>query len=387
MKTILMQAIIVMVFVCGGVGLSAANTDSLPVDVQADLHLAKAKKYIEQKKYKRADREFQEILALDIQVPSVFFYHYGVNKLKLKDYKNAEALLKEFILNCDRKSSEYTKAIELLADISVVTSVSLPSNYTDSETGMEFVLVKGGCFQMGSPSREDGLEYIGEDPVHEVCVDDFYLGKYEVTNEQYRKYRPVHNSGSFVDDGLNGRNQPVVNVSWQDADGYARWLSKKSGKKYSLPTEAQWEYAARGGTDTARFWGNSPDDACSYANVADRTLYRKWGDLFEIHDCADGYVVTAPVGSFKPNGYGLYDMLGNVWEWCQDWYGEEYYSSSPRQNPTGPALGKYRVNRGGGWNNDPRLVRAAYRDWDSPGGAYNGLGFRLAFPVQQHAIR
>lgn len=251
--------------------------------------------------------------------------------------------------------------------------------YTDPVTGMEFVWVEGGCFQMGSPSSESERE-TDEGPVHEVCVDGFYMGRYEVTNHEYRMYKSGHNSKDYKGNTLNNDKQPAVYVSWDDALEFADWLTSKSGKKFRLPTEAEWEYAARGGTSTARYWGNDPDDACGSANVADQSAKRKWSNL-TIHNCDDGYAVTSPVGSFKPNGFGLYDMLGNVWEWVNDWCGD-YYSQSPRDNPQGPSFGSDRVLRGGSWDDEPGDVRAAIRNWVSPGYRDDILGFRLAVPAR-----
>jgi formylglycine-generating enzyme required for sulfatase activity len=244
--------------------------------------------------------------------------------------------------------------------------------YTDPTTGMEMVYVKGGCYQMGD-SFGDGQG--DEKPVHEVCVDDFYMGKYEVTNAQYRKFKSGHDSKSYEGYSLNGDNQPVVEVSWNDAKEYADWLSSKTGQIYRLPTEAEWEYAARGGINSRNYWGSSKEEACRYANVADRTAKRKWSG-WTIHECEDGYEVTSPVGSFQPNSFGLYDMMGNAWEWTNDWYGKDYYSGSPRNNPTGPSSGAYRVLRGGSWNSIPVSVRASDRYGNTPD-YRGGIGFRL----------
>jgi formylglycine-generating enzyme required for sulfatase activity len=237
------------------------------------------------------------------------------------------------------------------------------------------VFVKGGCYQMGSSTNEKDR---GPDETqHNVCVDDFWMSKYEVTNRQYRRYRSGHDSGAYKGKTLNDADQPVVQVSWEEASAYATWLSGKSNKKLSLPTEAQWEYAARGGTTAARYWGDSPDSACGYANVHDQTSKRVNKFDWEMHNCDDGYAGTAPVGSFRPNAYGLYDMLGNVWEWCSDWYAKDYYASSPRNNPQGASSGSGRVIRGGSWGSLPRGVRSALRYGDEPGYRHSILGFRL----------
>lgn len=245
--------------------------------------------------------------------------------------------------------------------------------YRDQTTGMEFVFIKGGCFAMGD-SIGDGDP--NERPVHQVCVGDFSIGKNEVTNAQYRQFAPGHNSGTVDGAELNGDSQPVVNVSWEDAVAFAKWLSDKSGQSYRLPTEAEWEYAARGGTTQSRYWGNGLDQSCRYANVADLTA-RKQRPKWTTFACDDHHAVSAPVGSFMANGYGLHDMLGNVWEWCEDVYNSEAYAKLPKDNPVYQGAGEYRVMRGGGWSNGPLGIRSSHRVGLSPDFGHHALGFRL----------
>ncbi len=249
--------------------------------------------------------------------------------------------------------------------------------WTEPVTGMEFVYVPGGCYEMGSPSGEKDRDS-DEGLVHEVCVDGFWMGKTEVTNGQFRKFKGGHDSGDYQGNSLNGDDQPVVEVSWEEAKAFAQWLTRQGGGggSFRLPTEAEWENACRAGTRTARFWGDDPDEACRYANVADRTAKRRWSD-WTIHDCDDGYAVTAPVGSFRPNAFGIYDLLGNVWEWCEDWYDKDAYSKHARNNPIVDASGSNRVGRGGSWDLGPRFVRCANRYLISPGDGNFNLGFRL----------
>lgn len=253
----------------------------------------------------------------------------------------------------------------------IVMSAESPT--LDPVTGMEFVLIKGGCYDMGD-SVGDGDS--NELPVHEVCLSNFYIGKFEVTNAQYRKFRPNHNSGSYETFSLNDDRQPVVNVSWHDAVAYAKWLSEKTGKTFRLPTEAEWEYAARAGTRSSRYWGKDLEDSCKYANGADM-MAKKYLARWTAFPCDDGYSVAAPAGSFRPNGYGLYDMLGNVWEWCQDVYDSKAYTKLPRNNPVYEGPGDYRVERGGGWSNGPLGLRSSHRVRLSPSFAHHSLGFRL----------
>jgi formylglycine-generating enzyme len=238
------------------------------------------------------------------------------------------------------------------------------SVFTDQATGMEFVWVPGGCYRMGDIFGGGGSD---EKPVHEVCVDGIYMGKYEVTQGQWQKIMG-NNPSSFKE----GDNYPVEKVSWNDSRKFITMLNQKGSKNYRLPTEAEWEYAARSGGRKVKY-GTS-------TGMLDRNTANYGTEKCCDGDSSDGYEKTAPVGSYAPNKFGLYDMSGNVWEWCSDRYGEDYYSSSPRSNPQGPSSGSYRVFRGGSWYDNARYVRWAFRVRNSPDYAYNYLGFRLAFP-------
>lgn len=246
---------------------------------------------------------------------------------------------------------------------------------------MEMQFITGGTFTMGSPENEKD-RFDNEGPQHQVSINPFYMGTTEVTNAQFRAFRSDHDSKDYEGHSLNGDYQPVVNISWEDAKAFCEWLSNETGDEYRLPTEAEWEYACRAGTETRRWWGDDLNDnqACSFANVRDLSVKEKfekfgWSEVF---NCNDGYAVTSPVGSFKPNKYGLYDMLGNVWEWCEDGYDEDYYSTSPDTNPTNIQSNQFRVLRGGGWLSDRRLVRSANRGGGPPGNRGYLIGFRVA---------
>ena len=251
--------------------------------------------------------------------------------------------------------------------------------WTDPVTGMEFVWVPGGSFQMGCVSGSGECDS-DETPVHTVELDGFWMGKYEVTNAQYRKWKRDHDSREYKGHSLNGDSQPAVYVSWEDAKAFAEWLKKQNGDRYSfrLPSEAQWEYATRAGTSTSRFWGNDPNDACQYANVTDDSLEKTF-DWSRGHDCNDGYAVTSLVGKFRANSFGLYDTLGNAWEWCADWHDSDAYSGSIHQqrNPFVNSGGPYRVIRGGSWGHGPAQLRSAYRYYSTPDNRYYSIGFRL----------
>ena len=267
--------------------------------------------------------------------------------------------------------------------------------WTEPVTGMEFVWIPGGCFQMGQSEREkqELLKEMGEKdytfwypdhgvfPQHRVCVDGFWMGKYEVTNAQYREWDVSHDSKDADGVSLNGENQPVVFASWKDATAFTEWLTKRHSMTYTfrLPTEAEWEYAARAGTTSSYFWGDDLNDICQYANIGDQATKQRWPkQKVKYYKCHDGYAATAPVGSFSPNPFGLYDMLGNVFELCQDWYDPEYYARSPLNNPQGPSSGENRGIRGGSWIYYPELCRPSYRDTRKPDIKGFGIeGFRL----------
>ena len=246
--------------------------------------------------------------------------------------------------------------------------------WTDPVTGMGFVWIPKGCFQMGSPETEQGR--FDDEHQHRVCLEGFWLGKYEVTNAQYRRFRADHGSGEVNGQSLNGDEQPVVGVDWHAATAFAEWLSQQSGERLRLPTEAEWEYAARAGTETARYWGESPDEGCDYANVSDKPWKSLFSWDFTPHDCEDGYAANAPVGRFGPNSFGLYDMLGNVWEWTCSVYEKAYRGL---EKDCGSIGGKgLRVPRGGSRDSHPPSVRSANRGGNTPDYREYKVGFRLA---------
>jgi len=246
-------------------------------------------------------------------------------------------------------------------------------------TGLVFVWVPGGCFLMGSPkSEKDRSE--DEGPVHEVCLDGFWMGQTVVTNAQFRQFQKDHDSRDAAGHSLNGDGQPAVFVSWVDANNFSQWLTGQNGGQYNfrLPTEAEFEYACRAGSEASRYWGDDAPRACIYENVADYTAERQLA-LRPVHECDDGYTATAPVGSFRPNAFGLFDMLGNVMEWCSDVYGVDSYVRHDRNNPqnNNESMGQSRVIRGGCWRGSPASIRCAGRGSGLPNSTRDDLGFRI----------
>jgi formylglycine-generating enzyme required for sulfatase activity len=233
-------------------------------------------------------------------------------------------------------------------------STSGPAAFREEVTGMEFILVNGSCFQMGD-SLGDGLP--SEKPLHEVCLDSFYLGKYEVTQGQWKKIMGT-NPSHFKE---CGDKCPVENVKWADVQSFIAELSGSTGQTYRLPTEAEWEYAARDGGKMVKWAGTSSEN--------------KLGD-FAWYD-ANSMDRTHPVGLKKANALGFYDMSGNVWEWTGDFYAENYYQKSGRDNPRGPDEGTDRALRGGCWLDRAKDCRAAIRFHFNPANSFKSIGFRL----------
>jgi formylglycine-generating enzyme required for sulfatase activity len=241
----------------------------------------------------------------------------------------------------------------LAAGIIISVLLSSSMRIAAAEPAKDMVLVPAGEFIMGSEEGEQD-----EAPEQKIYLDAFYIDKYEVTNAQYRRF--VKATGhrepyDWKNDSFNQDDQPVVGVSWDDAAAYCEWRKKR------LPTEAEWEKAARGQEGRRFPWGS------------------KWNR--QNANCStSGKNKTAAVGSY-PQGvspYGVYDMAGNIWEWCADWYGADYYHLIPKRNPTGPVSGDARVIRGGGWFDSQAQLRSANRYYSHPMVRYNGIGFRCA---------
>ena len=289
--------------------------------------------------------------------------------------KHAEELIGHWELEEERISErlkeESRKPLEKQGYISSQETGVTASDreWKDPITGMEFVYVKGGEYEMGCGDWAGDCED-DEKPAHRVKVDDFYMGKYEVTVGQWKKF--IRDTGYKGDEtkewGSEGMaipyfpqddNHPVVCVSWYEAKAFVDWLSQKTGMKYRLPTEAEWEYAARSRGQKLKYGTKTGDISPDLANYDGKGGKDKWKN-------------TSPVGSFPANPLGLYDMTGNVWEWCSDCYGGDYYSHSPVDNPKGPGSGTYCVVRGGS------CYSCGSRSSFNPDIRYSDQGFRLS---------
>ena len=319
------------------------------------------------------------------------------------DYDKAILRWQAAIDNCDLTNAQrevFKQRIRDAEKAKTPTTFILSAPYLAIEPST--VLVQGGTFLMGS---EDGDS--DEKPVHSVTLSAFYMGKYEITVALFQKFidDTNHKTDAETDGGSNiwtgtkwekkaginwrhdeegnlrtNLSHPVIHVSWNDAVAYCAWLSRKTSKSYRLPTEAEWEYAAGNGSRHTKYsWGNGDPSVSKGGNVADETAKKKFNwTIFDGY--TDGYVYAAPVGTFAANDLGLYDMTGNVWEWCSDW--KDTYSSSAQQNPTGAATGSDRVHRGGSWLNYPRHCRVAFRNDGAPAFRDYYLGFRVVISFQ-----
>src|ERR1700693_609348 len=246
-------------------------------------------------------------------------------------------------------------------------------------------LIKGGCFEMGN-----SFGYVDEGPAHTVCVNDFYLSKYDITVLEFKYFikdlkiktdaetsggcsYPTKGGYSKKDPAMTWQkpgfdqndSDPVVCVGWNDVDHYIQWRNEKEKQALRLPTEAEWEYAARGGGKNEKWAGTNNET--------------ELGDFAWYESNSKGK--THPGGYKRANSFGLYDMTGHVWQWVNDWYSSDYYKLSPKDNPQGPQTGMFRVRRGGDWDNIPKNIKASVRWGYSNGSPDNRVGFRLALSI------
>lgn len=280
------------------------------------------------------------------------------------------------------KSHTVITAIALLAMTFMVGVVDAAGEKTKkvsngeivtNSIGMKFVMVPAGSFTMGKWCQEPDDPFVDncvkkvpdrEKPPHQVTISQpFLIGQYEVTQEQWYKVMGS-NPAKFKTNkvGKDSSNYPVEKVSWNDVQNFINRLNAKEGKRYRLPTEAEWEYACKsGGKDQKFCGGNDSSDVAWYDENSGNSTHR--------------------VGTKQPNGLGIYDMSGNVWEWVSDWYDKSYYGKSPEKDPQGPSGGKARVVRGGSWDYDEDSTRSTYRDDNRPDNRIDSsVGFRLVSP-------
>ena len=303
------------------------------------------------------------------KTPLDFVYQYGGRASSMMALLDAEATLGAGV------GGDGIKSIEGDSVISPVDAALLDAGDTfrDCAGCPEMVVVPVGSFMMGSSEGEE-RRYDNEGPRHRVTIRArFAVGVHEVS---FAEWVACALGGGCADrrpadQGWGGGSRPVINVSWEDAQQYVRWLSGETGEEYRLLSEAEWEYVARAGTQTVWYWGDDESEQCRYANGDDDDA-----------PCADGHENTAPVGSFQPNAFGLYDVLGNVWEWTEDCWNETYSGAPGDGSARRSGDCSSRVLRGGSWIVKPRFLRSADRSGNPAGNRDNIIGFRVARTIK-----
>jgi len=247
-------------------------------------------------------------------------------------------------------------------------------NYRINPLGMKFVRIEPGTFWEGL-TREQALRMNGEKKFgHQVTLTQpYYLAAYETTIQLFEQYDPTFaKRRESFQRGKGFENHPALGVTWQECQKFCRWLSEKDGHTYRLPTEAEWEYACKAGTSTILYWGDNAWDRrkCNVGGIREaKESYQE-----------DGYMYTSPVGVYPANPWGLYDMIGNAWEWVSDWF--DWFPSEPQTDPQGPPTGKMRVDKGAGWDTRTRQIKSCARDGNNPADLFEKRGFRVLCEVE-----
>ena len=348
-------------------GPDSASASAIPPEVRLDEYLLEAEMLSEENDPEGALAVLDRIAALqkehNLELPEEYPFQYAQTALAAGSYQAAIESVNRYLSVAGRGGKHYREALAVLVKSkrglrAPADAVGRTARRTDASGGQrvqprarerlpyepEMVEIPGGSFRMGCVSGRYCQD--DEQPVHEVQVESFELGKYEVTFEEYDRFTAATGRERASDVGWGRGRLPVIFVSWEDAVAYTRWLSEQTGERYRLPSEAEWEYAARAGSVTVYSWGNE--------------IGSNRAHCFGCGSQWDGEQ-TAPVGSFDPNGWGLHDLHGSVWEWVQDCWNEDYYGSPKDGSAWESGDCSQRVLRGGSWVNFPRLLRSALR--------------------------
>ena len=370
-----------------GAAILAANAQDLPPDVLADMHLLKATKALEAGDTQTALKAFEEIEALETARPPQFAFFYGKllveSATALEDLLKGESLLKQYVMAVDKSSGNYAPTLELLnmaaeklakkerqrqrerfARLNPLPPIEglFADALASGGKGPEMVVIPVGRYEMGC----DGEDCALEKPVHEVRIaQPFALSRHEVTFAEWDACAAAGGCGGYRpnDRGWGRGSRPVIYVSWNDARAYASWLSRETGRQYRLPSESEWEYAARAGTPTKYFWGN--------AIGRDRANCDGCGSPWDKD-------LTAPAGSFAANAFGMHDMHGNVTEWVEDCWNHGYTGAPTDGSAWLRGDCERHVLRGGSWLSVPGKLWAANRSLASAGLRGGQIGFRVA---------
>ena len=350
-----MRALIGSVLVAVLLACVTVPATQLPPEILADRYLVQAERLMKEKDHAAALEAMNKIIALQkehgLTLPDEFHFKYAQIAMSAGLFEAARAAVNRYLVAAGRAGKFYREALELLDQAEQLQMPVLP----------EMVVIPEGRFRMGCVSGKNC--YDAEKPVHEVRVASFELSKYEVTFEEYDRFTVVTGRISPKDEGWGRGRRPVINVSWEDAVAYTEWLSAQTGERYRLPSEAEWEYAARAGSTTKYSWGNEIGH--------NRANCYGCGSQWDIEK-------TAPVGSFGPNALGLHDMHGNLWEWVQDCWNDSYRGAPADGSAWTSGDCERRVLRGGSWISLPAYLLAAFRSRLTTGVRSSGYGFRVA---------
>lgn len=363
-------------FVAAGAGPLQLAAQELPPAIEADRLLLQAERQMQEEDFIVALATLDRIIDLQTQhgleLPAPFWFSHARVAMEAGFAEDSRASAMRYLEVAGREGEHYVEALELLNQTEPLLAQAAESAapgrvFRDCTACPIMVEIPSGSFTMGSPESESGTD---EGPQHLVTIrSPFAVGAYEVTFAEWDACVRGGGCGGHEpdDEGWGRGNRPVVNVSWEDAQAYVEWLSREAGQGYRLLSEAEWEYVARAGTETARYWGESESGQCRYANGSNESA-----------PCSDGYEVTSPVGAFQPNPFGLYDVLGNVWEWTADCWNDSYVGAPLDGSAWRSGDCSLRVLRGGSRNASPDHLRSAFRGRPQAGNRLSGIGFRIA---------
>ena len=366
MRTMIQSVVVFVLLVL--LGRFTAAAAQLPPEIEADRYLVRAERLIAENDYAGARDAMNQIVALqsehNLTLPDLFHFKYAQVALSAGSFEAAMDSVTRYLVAAGREGEFYREALELLDEAERRKQLE----QLEEERRKQFppilpamMVIPAGSFRMGCVSGRDC--YDDEVPVHEVAISSFELSKHEVTFEEYDRFTDATGRDRADDAGRGRGDRPVIIVSWKDAVAFTEWLSVETGERYRLPSEAEWEYAARAGSITAYSWGEEMGtnrancDGCG----------SPW----------DGEQ-TAPVGSFSANAWGLHDMHGNVWEWVQDCWNESYRGAPTDGSAWESGDCALRVLRGGAWDSGPWYLRSALRGRIDTGVRLNFIGFRVA---------
>ena len=385
------------------IGSNPLASQDLPPAMEVDRLLLLAERQSENREYNAALETLDRVLALQsehsVDVPAAVWFRHAQAALRAGFPERVRASVVRYLEAAGRDGEHYTAALELINEAEVAAAggqrreievparpgdIAVPGGpggsmapgtvFSDCTACPEMVVVPAGSFLMGSPTS-DAEAFSAERPQHAVWIGaPFAVGVYEVTFAEWDACVRAGGCGGHSpnDRGWGRGRRPVMDVSWEDAQAYVQWLSRETGQRYRLLTEAEWEYVARAGTTTGRYWGQGEAGQCRYANGYDQSKHAvDPSDYFDPAACSDGYVQTAPVGSFQPNAFGLYDVLGNVQEWTEDCWNDDYSGAPTNGSAWQAGDCSLRGLRGSAWLDVPRLLRSSHR--------YRFLGYRTSF--------